>query len=285
MSAAVLPARMASADFALRDPGASAALPHTLCGQVQLITAAAETRTQPDPLKAGLEYSIAMRTDGGDCVVTFATAYDDFSSTTMTFNTVGQVAKFVSVRVSDSAFRWKLLSLDPSITSSPAELNILDGVLATAAEINRAADTSTRIVNATASTLTVTELEHDKKTIVLDRAAGIAATLPAAAAGLDFEFIVKTTFTGAASIKSVSGADIMIGHAIMGNDSDNTTVRWPAIAADTFDTIDLLGTGNSTGGMAGQTIRIRGLAANLWHVTIIGDAAGTEATPFQNTVA
>lgn len=165
------------------------------------------------------------------------------------------------------------------------ELANLNGVVATAAEINRAADVSTRVVNATASTLAVTEALHDGKTIVLDRAAGIAVTLPAAAPGLKFEFLVKTTFTGAASIKSVAGTDIMIGHAIMGNDSDNTVVNWPAVAASTIDTIDLLGTGNSTGGMAGQRIRITGLAAALWYVEIIGDAAGTEATPFANTVA
>lgn len=156
---------------------------------------------------------------------------------------------------------------------------------ATAAEINRVADTSGRIVNATAATLTVTEALHDGKIVVLDRAAGIAVTLPTAAAGLNFEFIVKTTFTGAASIKSVAGADIMIGHAIMGNNTDNTVVNWQATAADTYDTIDMLGTANSTGGMAGQRIRITGLAANRWYVEIIGDAAGTEATPFADTVA
>ena len=156
---------------------------------------------------------------------------------------------------------------------------------ATVAEINRAADVSTRIVNATTSTLTVTEADHDGKTIVLDLAAGIAVTLPAAAAGLEFNFIIKTTFTGAASIKSVSGADIMIGHALMGNDTDNTVVDFPSLAASTNDTIDLFGTANSTGGIAGQTITIKGLATNLWHVAIRGDAAGTEATPFANTVA
>lgn len=155
---------------------------------------------------------------------------------------------------------------------------------ATATELNQIADSSGRIVNATASTLTVTEALHNGKTIVLDRAGGIAVTLPAASAGLKFRFVVKTTFTGAASIKSVAGADIMIGHAQMGNDSDNATVLFQALAASTYDTIDLLGTGNSTGGLAGQVITIEGLAANLWYVEIIGDAAGTEATPFADSV-
>ncbi len=178
----------------------------------------------------------------------------------------------------------ELAALD-GLTASVAELNILDGVLVTAAEINRSCDVSTRVVNCTTSTLSVTEAAHADKTIVLDLAAGIAVTLPAASAGLKFRFLVKTTFTGAASIKSATGADIMIGYALMGNDTDNTVVRWPVVAGDTADTIDLFGTANSTGGMAGQEIEIEGLAANLWFVKIVGDAGGTEATPFTNTVA
>ena len=170
-------------------------------------------------------------------------------------------------------------------TNSGGALVDIGAITATAGELNRATDVSTRVVNATASTLTVTEALHDGKTIFLDRAAGIAVTLPAASAGLKFRFIVKTTFTGAATIKSVVGTDIMIGHAIMGNNSDNSVVNWQSTAADTFDTINLLGTANSTGGMAGQEIIIEGMAAAIWYVRIIGDAAGTEATPFENTVA
>ncbi len=158
---------------------------------------------------------------------------------------------------------------------------------ASAADFNKAnmGTASGQVVNVTTSTLTVTEALHNGKTMVLDLAAGIAVTLPAAKAGLDFTFIVKTTFTGAASIKSATGADVMVGGAILSNDSDNAIVRWPALAASTLDTIDLFGTANSTGGIAGQIVKIRGLAANLWHVEIFGDAAGTEATPFADTVA
>jgi hypothetical protein len=156
---------------------------------------------------------------------------------------------------------------------------------ATVAEVNRAADVSTRIVPVTASTLAVTVADHDGKIIELDRAAGIAATLPPLATSLGawFRFRIKTTFTGASSIKSVASGDIMVGHALMGNNSDNTVVDWPAVAADTIDTIDLLGTSNSTGGIEGQEIEIIG-GTGRWYVSIRGDAAGTEATPFANTV-
>lgn len=156
----------------------------------------------------------------------------------------------------------------------------------TAAEVDRACRGAGKIVPCTASTLSVTVALHDGRIIELDRAAGIAVTLPSLAAslGAKFEFRVKTTFTGAASIKSVAGTDIMVGSAIMGNDSDNTVVRWPALAASTLDTIDLFGTANSTGGIEGQKVTIEG-GTGRWYVYIEGDAAGTEATPFANTVA
>lgn len=162
----------------------------------------------------------------------------------------------------------------------------LSALLATTTELNRAADVSTRLVPCTASTLAVTVAEHDGKIIELDLAAGIAVTLPSLATslGAKFEFWVKTTFTGAATIKSVASGDIMVGHALMGNDSDNTVVLWQAVAASTIDTIDMLGTGNSTGGIQGQRIVIIG-GTGRWYVEITGDAAGTEATPFANTVA
>ena len=187
-------------------------------------------------------------------------------------------------RYQDEVLYCESLNVNGTAVSA-TDIGAVVGVVATPAEINRAADVSTRVVNCTAATLAVTELAHDGKVIVLDRAAGIAVTLPTAAAGLRFEFLVKTTFTGASSIKSVVGTDIMIGHAIMGNDTDNSVVNFQSVAATTNDTIDLYGTANSTGGMAGQRIRISGLAAALWYVEIIGDAAGTEATPFANTVA
>lgn len=142
-----------------------------------------------------------------------------------------------------------------------------------------------RVIDITTATYTVDKETGNNNIFTLNRAAGIAITLPEAEAGLHFTFIVETTFTGAATIKSALSADIMIGNAVMGNDSDNTVVRWPALASSTYDTISMFGTANSTGGIEGQIIDIIGLDKNKWFVQINGDAAGTEATPFQNTVS
>lgn len=269
----------------LPDPGASGTITvdRSPCF-CSLVSATAETRTLARPTREGALVTLSMKTDGGDITLTVTGGYNETGDTTFTFSDPGQFAMFVAC-YDGTDYYWRLVSHYGLGNASPTEAGALDGLLATVTEINRAADMSTRVVDCTAATLTVTEAEHDGKTITLNRAAGIAVTLPVPVAGMKFRFVVQTTFTGAASIKSVAGTHIMIGHALMGNDSDNTTVLWQSLAASTNDTIDLFGTANSTGGIAGQVITIEAISSTVWFVEIIGDAAGTEATPFANTVA
>lgn len=163
------------------------------------------------------------------------------------------------------------------------ELGPTDGqsVLATAAEINRVADTSTRIVNVTAATLTVTEALHDSKVITLNRAAGIAVTLPAATgSGTVLKFITGTTVTSNSTTIKVVGDDVMAGLAVLAQDGGDTVVAFET-AADT-DTITLNGT--TTGGIKGGSYELIDIAADLWWVRGVGMATGTEATPFSATV-
>lgn len=145
-------------------------------------------------------------------------------------------------------------------------------------------DLDTAPVACTASTLTVTEALHAGRLVTLSRAAGIAVTLPATTGqGALYRFHVLTTFTGAASIKAANAADVMQGMAIMGIDL-GTFIPHFYPTASTTDTIDMLGTGNSTGGVFGEYIELEDIAAGFWRVLVLGDAAGTEATPFSATV-
>lgn len=151
---------------------------------------------------------------------------------------------------------------------------------ATFAELNRAADVSTRIVNATAATLAITEAAHDSKIVTLNRAGGIAVTLPAATgSGLRLFFVVGTTFTTAGTIK-VTGDDTMAGNAILFQDGGDTMVGFEAGA--TADTITMDGT--TTGGLKGASVYLIDIAADLWFVHYRSAATGTEATPFSATV-
>ena len=63
-------------------------------------------------------------------------------------------------------------------------------------------------ITVTASTMTLTK-GHAGTVILMDRAAGIAFTLPAPKAGLAFTFFVKTAPTTAYTIATSGGSDII----------------------------------------------------------------------------
>lgn len=300
MSVATEPYEEANANWNLLDPGNAGYLPHSFVGLVHLVTAAAETRTAPNPSKAGLWMKLCMKTDGGDCVVTFSSAYDEAGDTTITFTDPGQFAEFTSYEVSAGVFAWRIGSYDgvsgPTTALGSATAGALSAstftlagtqFAATAAEINRSADVSAHVVThgpSDAATLSLTEALHDQKTLYVTKTDGLAIMLPVPVAGMRFKIVLGATIAAASTIKSQAGTHLMIGHARMGNNSDNSTVDWQATAANTYDTIDLFGTSNSTGGIEGQVITIEAMSTTRWFVEIAGDASGTEDTPFADTV-
>lgn len=138
------------------------------------------------------------------------------------------------------------------------------------------------IVSVTDSTVTLTRAAHSGRTVVLDRAAGIAVTLPAATgSGNSYKLFVATTVTSNSTTVKVVGDDTMAGAAIVANDTDNSASIFET-AADS-DTITF--NGSTTGGIKGATIELQDVAADLWSVRVVGAATGTEATPFSATVS
>jgi hypothetical protein len=139
------------------------------------------------------------------------------------------------------------------------------------------------LVSVTGATATVTAAAHSGRTVLLDRAAGQALTLPAASGtGNSYKFFVATTITSnSTTIKVADATDIMAGVAIVANDSDASASLFET-AADS-DTITF--NGSTTGGIKGATVELQDVAANLWSVRIVGAATGTEATPFSATVS
>ena len=113
----------------------------------------------------------------------------------------------------------------------------------------------------------------------LNRAAGIVVTLPTAAAGYNYTFIVGTTFTGAGQINTDNASDLFSGFA---------QIFDPATAGDTNtfipdasddDTIDL---GAATQGwLVGGIIRLVATSASVWHCEAYLHGDGTLATPFE----
>lgn len=141
---------------------------------------------------------------------------------------------------------------------------------------------ATAPVNATSATLTVTQAAHAGRTVTLNRAAGITATLPAASgSGSVYEFVIGTTVTSNSTIiKVANSSDTMTGTAYVVSDNSAAVLGYRTGASD--DTITLNGT--TTGGLKGDRIRLADVAANLYSVTVLSAATGTEATPFSATV-
>lgn len=141
------------------------------------------------------------------------------------------------------------------------------------------------IVNVTSATLTVVPQTHAGKTILLNRAGGIAVTLPAASgSGDEYEFIVGTTFTSNATIKVANASDVMVGFATFANNgADTANVYETAADSDTY-TFDA-----AISGLAGGRVKLRDVKLNgttpVWLIDAIESEDGTAATPFSATVS
>jgi hypothetical protein len=139
------------------------------------------------------------------------------------------------------------------------------------------------IVSATAATLSATAAAHAGRTVLLDRAAGQAVTLPAATGtGNTYKFFVLTTITSnSTTIKVADATDVMSGMAIVANDGGATASIFETAADSDTITFD----GDTTGGIKGAVVELQDVAANLWAVQIRTAATNNEATPFSATVS
>ena len=113
----------------------------------------------------------------------------------------------------------------------------------------------------------------------LNRAAGIVVTLPTAAAGLQYTFIVGTTFTGAGKINTQNTSDLYSGFAMLFDPATATDMNTFIPDASDDDTIDL---GSAEQGwLVGGVIRLKATTAAVWHCEAFLHGDGTLATPFE----
>ena len=132
----------------------------------------------------------------------------------------------------------------------------------------------------TAATVTINADAHVGMPVVLNRAAGCVATLPAATgSGNTYNFIGAIDATGDQKVQVANANDTMAGVAFLGNDSAGASCFYTAAASDTI-TLD----GSTTGGLKGWRVTCTDMAANTWAVMVMSEASGTEATPFSAAV-
>lgn len=138
-------------------------------------------------------------------------------------------------RFRDMVVEAESISLDgTAVSSSAAELNILDGVTATAAEINAAADVSSRLVSvADATTYTALAANSGKTHVMPNLTASCTITLPTPAAGIEFEFIYGGVAADAQNwvIDTGSDTNYFIG-GLMFADHDSADAEIAPIAGD-----------------------------------------------------
>lgn len=142
------------------------------------------------------------------------------------------------------------------------------------------------VVNVTASTLAVKPDFHAGKLITLNRAAGIAVTLPAATGSGDaYEFVVGTTVTSnTTTIKVANASDVFVGFVIQAADGGATSNVYETASTDDTLTLD----GSTKGGIKGDLFRLRDVKLDgttpVWLLEGVTSATGVEASPLSATV-
>jgi hypothetical protein len=96
----------------ITDPGNSTkAIPVTRSGVCAITTAGAETRTLAIPSFVGQVLVLCLNVDGGDCVVTVASAINQAGNNTITLNDIGDTVMLVGVLRSGTR-AWRMVVND-----------------------------------------------------------------------------------------------------------------------------------------------------------------------------
>ena len=208
--------------------------------------------------------------------------------TTITTTTLTPIS--TTITVSDGAYDFDIASHDTTnglklggtlVSATAAELNILDGVTATAAEINNACDVSGRLITIAdgTNTLALDAPTHANRVLkVMD--ATLAITLPEATGTGNSYTILQGIAATSSTIVTADTANCGFHGFIMGSDTDAAgTYSW--IATGTQDTITLNGV--ATGGKLYDWIRVTDVATDAWLLEgNIKQSGGSEATPLSS---
>lgn len=101
----------------IADPGASGAIPITASGHVDIVTAAAETRTLAAPSFVGQLLQINLKTDGGDCAITCATTVNQTGNNTITLNDAGD-SVLLAAKANGTNKHWSVVANDGATLST-----------------------------------------------------------------------------------------------------------------------------------------------------------------------
>lgn len=134
------------------------------------------------------------------------------------------------------------------------------------------------VISGQGATRTLNENESGS-VCLFDRAAGIVYTLPTAAPGTHFDFVVTTTITSnAAKVITAAGTELLIGgYTNVDTDTSNAVAVFDGNGS-THVAVSMNGT--TTGGVQGTKLRFTCLSSTRWMVEGIVRGSGTVATAF-----
>jgi len=104
-------ASTAALENVIADPGNGGAIPVTASGICSLVSAGIETRALAIPTITGQELVLVLDTDGGNCAVTVASAFNQAGNNKITFDDAGDTVKLVAVTVGGTK-AWRLIVND-----------------------------------------------------------------------------------------------------------------------------------------------------------------------------
>lgn len=140
-------------------------------------------------------------------------------------------------------------------------------------------------ISVTASAVTLDRHIHRGAVVVLNRAAGVTVTLPAASGTGDmYKILVGTTVSSNSDIIQVANSsDTMVGHIATGLTTGAAGADFGEAIGGTDDTLTMNGT--TTGGIKGSYVEVQDVAANVWLVqgNLVG--SGTLATSVSAAVS
>lgn len=155
--------------------------------------------------------------------------------------------------------------------------------IATIRQVGRNCRVDQRLV-AAGSTLTLTQAEHEGRTICLDTAAGSTVTLPqATGSGAIYKFVVSVIATSNSHIIKVANAtDVIQGLVFVATtSSDNAEVFQTSATSDTI-TLNRTTTGSV---IRGEWFELIDAVSGVFLCKGMTSATGTEATPFSAAVS
>ena len=205
----------------------------------------------------------------GDAVGSHAPVYVDSDDNILKFIPAGSGTTEVQV-------------VDASSTQTLTNKTLTSPTITSPSLTNPSIAGSTPVAYTTGTSLSLTQALHANRIVYVTDVASAYVLPLATGTGDKYTIVLGATITGASTIKVANASDTFVGTAVLFADGGDTVVAFNAAATD--DTVDLLGTANSTGGIIGAVYEFWDVASGKWAVRIVSDAGGTEATPFSATV-